>query len=73
MKIMQAKCDDVINFLSTLIECKVCRCYLLTFLTQIPIFGWCVVRCGSKNKHHKDTCCKESDCILQLYELLYTQ
>ena len=26
----------------------------VTYLNQIPIFEWCVFRCGSKNGHQKD-------------------
>ena len=37
---------------------KVCGCYLVTFLNQTAIFDWCVVRWGSRNNHHKDTCFK---------------
>jgi len=30
-----------------------CGCHSITFLKRTCIFGWCVVRWGSKNKHHK--------------------
>jgi hypothetical protein len=32
---------------------------LVTFLKQIPIFEWWVVRCRSKDGHQKDMCLKE--------------
>jgi hypothetical protein len=38
---------------------KVCWCYSVTLLNRTHMFYWCVVRWGSKNKHHKDTCLKE--------------
>lgn len=28
------------------------------FFESTPVFEWCVVGCGSKNKHPKDTCYK---------------
>ena len=31
----------------------------VTFAHQTPTFDWCVVRWGSKNRHHKDACLKE--------------
>ena len=31
------------------------------YLNQTPIFEWCVIRCGSKNKYQKDVCLKESE------------
>lgn len=34
---------------------KVCLCHLVTFLNQTHIFEWCVVECGSTNRHHSDT------------------
>ena len=37
---------------------KVCRCYSVSFFNWRPIFDWCVVRWGSKNKHHIHTCSK---------------
>ena len=37
------------------------------FLNRTPIFGWCVVRSGSINKHHKVTCLREIGlCLLIL-------
>ena len=46
---------------------KVCGCYSVTFLNWTPVFHWCVVRCGSKNKHYKDgTCLKEIGICLQI-------
>jgi hypothetical protein len=39
--------------------CKVCGCYSATFLNRTPVFDWCVVWQGSKNKHHRDTFLKE--------------
>ena len=43
------------------LETKVCRCNLdLGYIFDIQlIFHWCVLRWGSKSKHHKDTCVKE--------------
>jgi hypothetical protein len=31
----------------------------VTHLEWIPIFEWCIVKCGSKNRHQKDMCLKE--------------
>ena len=45
---------------------KVCRCYVVTFLNWTSRFGWYVVRWGSKSKHRKDTCLKESGLRLQI-------
>ena len=53
------------------IGCKVCGCYLVTFLTQAPVFD-CFDSGGSKNKHHESTCLKEMGLHLQI-ELLRTQ
>ena len=33
--------------------------YSIIFLNRTPIFDWCVVRWGSRNKHHKDTYLKD--------------
>jgi hypothetical protein len=33
---------------------KVRRPYSATFLSEYPIFQWCVVRCGSKDGHQKE-------------------
>jgi hypothetical protein len=30
----------------------------VTHLKRMPILEWCVVGCGSKNRHHKDMCLK---------------
>ena len=30
----------------------------VTLLKRMPIFEWCVVGCGSKNRHHKGMCLK---------------
>ena len=32
---------------------------LVNYLTQTPIFEWCMVRCGSKNEHQRNMCSKE--------------
>ena len=32
---------------------KVSRTNSVSHFQQTPIFEWCVVRCGSKNAHHK--------------------
>lgn len=37
----------------------------LLFFNRIPIFYWCLVRWGSKHKHHKDTCLNENALCLQ--------
>ena len=48
--------------------CKVsCMCYSSIFLNQTPIFNWCVVQWGSKNKHHTYTCLKEIGVRLQVF------
>ena len=31
----------------------------VTYLERTPIFEWCMVRCGSNNRHQKDMCLKE--------------
>ena len=38
----------------------------LTFLNGTPTFDCCVIRWGSKNKHHKNTCLKRSGLYLQI-------
>ena len=38
---------------------KVCRPHSATFLSEYPIFQWCVVRCGSKDSHQKEICLTE--------------
>ena len=35
------------------------RVYMVRFLDRTPVFEWCVVKCGSKNKHCKDMYLKE--------------
>ena len=45
--------------------CKVSGCYSVIILHQTPIFDWCVVRWGSKNKCYKDTCLEEIKLCLQ--------
>ena len=52
---------------------KVCGCYSVTFLNQTLIFDWCVVRRGSKYKHHKDNVQKRFDYAFKFYRLLHTQ
>ena len=32
---------------------------MVMYLNWIPIFEWCVDRCGFKNKYKKDMCLKE--------------
>ena len=44
----------------------VCRCYVVAFLNRTSRFDWSVVRWGSKSKHRKDTCLKESGLRLQI-------
>ena len=45
----------------------------VTSLNRTPIFDWCVVHWGPKNKRHKDTCSKETGVRLQIfYYLLHT-
>ena len=51
--------------------CNRCGCHPVTFLNWNPLFGWCVVRSGSKSKHHKVTCLKENG-MYKLYKLLHT-
>jgi hypothetical protein len=51
---------------------KVCGCYYVIYLKWTPIFEWCVVRCKSKNGHHKATCLKEIElCLLCLLIILH--
>ena len=51
---------------------KVCICYYVIYLNWTPIFEWCVVRCKSKNGHHKVTCLKEIElCLLRLLIILH--
>ena len=50
----------------------VCRCHSCISLNWTPIFDWCVVQWGSKNKHHKGTCLKAIELSLQMYVLLHT-
>ena len=38
---------------------------LVTYLTWTPIFEWCMVRCGSKDKHEKNMSLKEIELIVQ--------
>jgi hypothetical protein len=38
---------------------KVWGCALVTFLSWILVFDWCVVGWESKNKHHKCTCLED--------------
>lgn len=38
---------------------KVSRSNLVAYLNQKPIFKWCVLRCGFKKEHQKDTSFKE--------------
>ena len=42
---------------ATIFQCRIhfTECYSATFLSQTPIFDWCVVKRGSTSKHHKDT------------------
>ena len=37
---------------------KVCGRHSIKFFNRTPIFDWCVVRWGSRNKQHKGTCSK---------------
>ena len=39
------------------VQCKASGPYLATCLKWIPIFKWCVYRCGSKNRHQKGIMC----------------
>lgn len=55
---IQIKTNSSSSWLHPIVT-KVNGCYLVTFLTRTPLFQWCGVRCGSKNKHHQDTCLKE--------------
>ena len=45
---------------------KVCGCSSVTFHNRARRFDWCVVRLGSNNKHHKDTCSNEIGLRLQI-------
>ena len=42
-------------------------CCSVTFVDRTPIFDWCVVRRGSKNKHHEDTCSEEIGLRLHIF------
>lgn len=35
-----------------MVKIKVCGPDLVTYLNQTPVFDWCVVRYGSKNRRH---------------------
>ena len=48
---------------------QVCRCYSIAFLNRTLMFNWCVVRWGSKNKHHKIACIKEIGLHVQILVL----
>jgi hypothetical protein len=51
---------------------KVCGFYSVTFLNwTVPIVDWCVLGRGSKNKHHKDTCLKDTTMFVVFSELLW--
>ena len=36
----------------------------VTYLNVVPMFEWCVVRCGSKNGDQRDLCFKEIELIV---------
>ena len=59
----RASKDSHFSYPAIELELQPVRCtsvIWLLFLNQTPIFDWCVVQWGSKNKHHKDTCLKPS-------------
>ena len=63
---VKVACASSNNFQpSCTIEFEVHRHYLVAFHNRTPILDWCVVRWGSKNKHHEDTCLKEIKLHLQ--------
>ena len=45
--------------------CTSCGCYIVTFLFS-PTFDWCVVRWGSKEQNHKNTCFEEVELCHQI-------
>ena len=45
---------------------KVCRCFLPYLPYWTPLFDWCVVRWGSKNKHRQHSRFKTLDYVFKL-------
>ena len=45
--------------------------YSITFLSKTPSFEWYVVRCRFKNVFQKDTCLKEIEYMLKIYQQLW--